>query len=86
MTTALLFATLHSMKTVTVSGKNQVVIPKEVRKKLRITGGDKLIVKSITNTEVVLGKQPSYHDFLGIARCQKQDPVQVVREMRDNWK
>jgi len=74
------------MKALTLSSKNQVVIPKAVRGKLKITSGDKLIVQELTKDYVLLKKEPTYHDLLGIVKPQKTDPVDRTRALRDNWR
>ena len=74
------------MKVITISSRNQIVIPSAVRAKLKIGSGDKLIVERVTDTEVILKKALSYYDFLGIAKLHKKDPVQRVREMRNTWR
>ena len=74
------------MQTLTLSSKNQVVIPSNVRAKIGIKGGDRLVVKSITDKEVVLIKQPGYADFAGIAGVGKGDPVKRIRGERDAWR
>ncbi len=73
------------MKVVTVSSKNQIVIPSIVRSKLGIVSGDKLIIAKITNTEVVIKKEPIYNDLIGTLSTQKRDPVNRIREIRENW-
>ena len=73
------------MKTITISSKNQVVIPSSVRTKLGLRSGDKLIIERITDKEVVLKKEPSYKDFIGTLPTQQHDPVKRVRDLRDNW-
>jgi AbrB family looped-hinge helix DNA binding protein len=73
------------MKSITVSSKNQIVIPSAVRSRMKIVGGDKLIVERVTDTEVVLKKEPTYHDLIGTIVTNSQDPVQRVRNLRDNW-
>ncbi len=73
------------MKTITISSKNQVVIPSSVRTKLKLHSGDRLVIERITDREVVLSKEPSYKDFIGTLPAQQQDPVKRVRELRDNW-
>ena len=77
---------MTSMNKLTLSSKNQVVIPKAVRSKMGIGSGDQLSIERITETEVVLKKEPSYYDFLGIAKPNKKDAVERVRELRDNWR
>jgi AbrB family looped-hinge helix DNA binding protein len=74
------------MKTITISSKNQVVIPSAVRTRLKLRSGDRLVVDRMTDTEVVFKKEPSYHDFIGVVPTQKKDPVERIREMRDNWR
>jgi AbrB family looped-hinge helix DNA binding protein len=73
------------MKTITISSKNQVVIPSSVRARLGIKGGDKLIVERVTDKELVLKKEPRYKDLIGTLPTQQQDPVERVRSFRDKW-
>jgi AbrB family looped-hinge helix DNA binding protein len=73
------------MKTITLSSKNQVVIPSSVRLKLGLKSGNKLIVESVTDTQVVLKKEPSYKDLIGTIPTQKNDPVVRIQTIRDNW-
>jgi AbrB family looped-hinge helix DNA binding protein len=75
-----------TMQKVKLSGKNQIVIPKSVRGKLHLAGGDELIVDKITKNSVVFKKAPSYHDLRGVIKPQKKDAVNRVRELRKNWK
>ncbi|MGH7233823.1 MAG: AbrB/MazE/SpoVT family DNA-binding domain-containing protein [Candidatus Saccharimonadales bacterium] len=73
------------MKTITISSKNQVVIPSSVRSRLKLRSGDKLVIDRVTDKEVVLKKEPSYSDFIGSIPTQQQDPVKRIRDLRDNW-
>ena len=73
------------MKSITISSKNQVVIPSSVRTKLGLHSGDRLVIERVTSTEVVLKKEPTYHDLIGTLPTQKTDPVERVRELRDSW-
>lgn len=73
------------MKSITISSKNQVVIPSSVREKLGLRSGDKLVVDRMTSTEVVLKKEPTYYDLIGTLPSLKKDPVERVRELRDDW-
>lgn len=57
-----------------------------MRIQLGIASGDKLIIERVTDTEVVLKKEPSYHDLIGTLPSQEEDPVKRVRQFRDNWK
>jgi AbrB family looped-hinge helix DNA binding protein len=73
------------MKTITLSSKNQIVIPSSVRKQLGVASGDKLIIERVTDTEVVLRKEPGYHDLIGLLPNKQEDPVERIRQLRDNW-
>jgi AbrB family looped-hinge helix DNA binding protein len=73
------------MKSITVSSKNQVVIPSSVRAKLGIKSGDRLIIKQLTNAEVTLKKEPGYSDLVGIVTAQKEDATKRIRKLRDSW-
>lgn len=74
------------MKTITISSKNQVVIPKLVRSKLHLSGGDQLIIARLTKDEVVLKKAPSYYDLLGVVKLGVVEPVARVRKLREDWR
>lgn len=53
------------MTTTTLSSKNQIVIPKEVREKLKLRSGSKLVVYPVDETHAVIAKEPkSYSDAL----------------------
>lgn len=86
LTIALLLYKVKHMKTITLSTKNQIVIPSSVRSRLGIASGDKLIIDRVSDTEVVLKKEPSYYDLIGTIPNQGEDPVKRVRKFRDNWK
>jgi AbrB family looped-hinge helix DNA binding protein len=73
------------MKSITLSSKNQIVIPSAVRAKLNIKSGDRLIIERTSDTEVVLRKEPSYHELIGTLATQKQNPVKRIRKVRDSW-
>ena len=74
------------MKSITLSSKNQIVIPSSVRKQLGVVSGDKLIIERVTDTEIVLKKEPSYYDLIGTLDTQTEDPVKRIRQLRDTWK
>ena len=74
------------MKRITLSSKNQIVIPSSARLKLGIRSGHKLIVESVTSKRIVLIKEPSYRDLLGTLPSQKKDPVKRIGEIREQWK
>lgn len=49
------------MKTTTLSEKNQIVVPKEVRQRLRLKKGARLVVYPIDDQQAILAKQPIDH-------------------------
>ncbi len=73
------------MNTITLSSKNQIVIPSAVRARMGITSGDKLIIDQVTDTKVILKKEPRYSDLIGTLPTQKMDPVNRIRELRSDW-
>ena len=73
------------MKTITLSSKNQIVIPSSVRSKLGIKSGNKLVVDRVTDKELVLKKEPSYYELIGTISTIKEDPVKRIRNLRNNW-
>ena len=46
------------MNKITLSSKNQIVIPKEAREKLNLKSGSKLIVYSIDKNRIIISKEP----------------------------
>jgi len=74
------------MKSVTLSSKYQIVIPRAVRSKLGLQRGDRLIIDQVTSTEIVLKKEPSYFDLIGTLPTGNDDPVARVRKLRSSWK
>ena len=73
------------MKSITVSSKNQIVIPSAVRSRLNIASGDRLVIKRLSDNEVAFKKEPRYQDLIGTLVAQQQDPVQRIRKLRDAW-
>lgn len=73
------------MKTMTLSRKNQVVIPSSVRLKLGLKSGDKIIVDRVTDTHLTLKKEPSYKDLIGTIPTKMDDPIKRIRKIRDSW-
>lgn len=77
------------MQTVTVGSKYQVVIPKEVRKKLKgITKGSKVSM-SVRKGNVIL--KPLKDDWIARTRGSMKeawkdiDPIAELEKMRDEW-
>lgn len=73
------------MKTITISSKNQVVIPSSVRSALGVGSGDKLVVEMVSDKEVVLKKAPGFKDLIGTIPSIRQDPVKRIRDLRESW-
>ncbi len=83
---ALLLAIVKRMKTVTLSSKNQIVIPSAVRARMSVQSGDRLVISSVTDTQVVLKKEPSFRQLIGTVPKRLGNPVVRIREIRDNWR
>ena len=78
------------MKTmIKVSSKYQIVIPREVREKLNLKTGDKLIIKA-NNEKIIIYPQPkSYAKYsLGLGKeiWQGVDAIEYVKKERQTWK
>ena len=75
------------MTTVTLSSKNQIVVPKAVRQQLGLKSGDKLVISKTSDNKITLAKEPTIHDFLGIAKPLNDiDPVDRIRALREEWR
>lgn len=74
---------------VKVSSKYQIVIPLEVRKKINLKSGDRLIIKA-NNEKIIIYPQPkSYAKYaLGLGKeiWQRIDATEYVRKERETWK
>lgn len=66
------------MNTITVSSKYQIVIPKEVRKKLGIRPGTRLQVNQDENS-ILLTREPTLEEIPGLLKGMKV----VDAEIRD---
>lgn len=78
------------MQQVTVGGKYQVVIPKEVRKKIKgLKPGSKVSVYNIDEEAVAIrmGATSWVERTAGIAReaWRNIDPIAELEKMRDEW-
>lgn len=76
------------MTTVKLSSKNQIVIPKEVRRRLGVGAGDELVVR-VRGERIELAPRPrSYTQAalgLGSEVWQGVDAVKYVRGEREAW-
>ena len=77
------------MAIVRISGKHQVVIPKEARKSLGLSAGDQLIVE-VEDGKIVMRPRPkSYTDYmmgLGEKLWKGVDATKYIRKERESWK
>ena len=53
---------------------------------MSVQSGDRLIISSVTDTEVVLKKEPLYRQLIGTVPKRLGNPVVRIREIRDNWR
>jgi AbrB family looped-hinge helix DNA binding protein len=72
------------MAEVKISSKNQIVIPREVREKLGVKAGDKLLVVAQGDRVIVMQKPKSYPDTIrGMGRGIY--PADYLEKERDSW-
>lgn len=76
------------MKTTLVSDKYQVVIPKEIREKLAIKRGQKLVAH-VLDSYLVMHVQTSNYTKklkgLGKSLWKNIDPIEYIRKEREQW-
>jgi AbrB family looped-hinge helix DNA binding protein len=69
---------------VTLSARNQIVIPRVARKALRLKPGDKVLVVVRSGKLLVLRKPKSYHAAIrGLAR--RAYPKTYLQKERQSW-
>jgi AbrB family looped-hinge helix DNA binding protein len=72
------------MTEATLSGKNQIVIPREAREALGLKPGDKILVVVRGGKVLVLQKPKSYHAATrGLARLKY--PRNYLQKERQSW-
>ena len=72
------------MAEVTLSSKNQIVIPREARKALSLKAGDKLLVVAYGDKIIVMEKIKSYRKAIaGIGRGLY--PADYLKQERESW-
>ena len=72
------------LEEVTVSSKNQIVVPRKAREALRITAGTRLQIVVRGDTAIIMRKPKSYAARLaGIARGLY--PSDYVDQERESW-
>lgn len=75
---------MREMAEVTLSAKNQIVIPREAREALGLKAGDKLLVVVRGAKVMVLEKPKSYQSAIrGLARGVY--PVGYLQKEREGW-
>ncbi|MBI2185197.1 MAG: AbrB/MazE/SpoVT family DNA-binding domain-containing protein [Thaumarchaeota archaeon] len=75
--------------TVKLSRKNQIVIPKEARKKLSLSPGDELVVEVELDRVVMKPKPKSYTEYaLGLHKkvWKGVETERYLEEERESWK
>ena len=72
------------MAEVTLSAKNQIVVPREARDALGVKAGDKLLVVVRGGTVIVLQKPKTHHAAIrGLARASY--PNDYLQKERRSW-
>jgi len=75
--------------TVKVSSKFQILIPLEVRKKINLKSGDKLIIKA-NNDKIIIYPYPKnytkYSLGLGKEIWKDIDATEYIKKERETWK
>jgi AbrB family looped-hinge helix DNA binding protein len=72
------------MAEATLSSKNQIVVPKEAREKLKMKPGDKLIVTVYENKMIIMEKPKSWSAAIrGLARGTY--PPDYLKKEREDW-
>jgi AbrB family looped-hinge helix DNA binding protein len=76
------------MAKTTISQKYQVVIPKEIRRKIKISEGQELHVYSVGNSIIMSPSPKSYSEkMLGLGQeiWKNIDPLEYIRRERAGW-
>jgi len=72
-----------------ISSKYQIVIPREVRKKLNLEAGDKLIINANDEKVIIYPQPKNYTKYaLGLGKeiWQGIDATDYIRKERETWK
>lgn len=78
------------MQLITIGTKNQIVLPKEVRTKIKgLKPGRKVMVYPLNDNTVAIKVEPEnwVKSTYGIAKnaWQGSDPIRELEKMRDEW-
>jgi AbrB family looped-hinge helix DNA binding protein len=71
------------MPEVTISSKNQIVIPRHAREALRVKAGDKLLVVVRGDKVIVLQKPKAHHS--AIRGLRGPYPDGYLQQERESW-
>ncbi len=72
------------MAEATLSSKNQIVIPREAREALDLKPGDKVIIRTLGNTVLVLERPKSFHRAT-LGRGGRY-PKDYLKKERQSWR
>ena len=70
------------VKEVVVTRRGQTTIPTEVRRKLGLEEGSRLLVE-VEGHKVILTKVPSLFDLAGTSKLSKEEAFRQLDEMRE---
>lgn len=73
------------MAEATLSSKNQIVIPKEVREALKLKPGDKLIMTISSKEEVVVLRRPESYAAATRGIAKGMYPPDYLEKERADW-
>ena len=72
------------MKSIKLSGKNQIVLPKEAREAMNVKGGDELLVMVKGHTTLILPKPRKYVSALS-GKGKGLYPKNYLQRERRSW-
>jgi AbrB family looped-hinge helix DNA binding protein len=74
------------MNVVTLSSKNQIVVPSIARKLMNLKPGARLYIDEVSEDKITLVKCDPVDEFYGVLKgVTDEDPVEYIRKMRDEW-
>ena len=72
------------MKSLKLSSKNQIVLPKEARDAMRVKGGDELLVVVKGQTTLIMPKPENYAKAL-LGKGRSLYSKDTIRKERNSW-
>jgi AbrB family looped-hinge helix DNA binding protein len=81
-----MFTSLMTMFTSKISKKGQIVIPKEIREKLKIAPGETLIISQVDD-RIFIDKESNQPlpKMVDILKLGKPFPPNLVQSLREEW-